>query len=98
MLTRFMSSAIYSVNTFAHLLAKVTIPYLPMWKVRCKLLTEAAWDYRWVVLGLERDPCKWYLELPTALGQLAPITPIELVGEKKKKKFQQRLYSLRFAC
>ena len=66
------------------------IPYLPNWKVRCKLLTKVAWELA-VVLGLGKDPCKWYLKLPTALRQLAPITPLQMVVKKKSNNMSQYL-------
>jgi hypothetical protein len=66
------------------------IPYLPNWKVRCKLLTKVAWELA-VVLGLRKDPCKWYLELPTTLRQLAPITPLQMVVKKKSNNMSQYL-------
>ena len=56
----------------------IQTPYLPIRKVRCKLVTEAVWELA-VVLGLRKDPCKWCLELPTTLWQLAPITPLQFV-------------------
>ncbi len=51
-------------------------------------------------ITLKRDSCKWYLELPTALRQLAPITPIELVGEKRKetKNILNRVFTLHGLC
>ena len=42
--------------------------------------SREAWELV-VVLGLGKDPCNLYLELPTTLG-LVPITPIKLVVNK----------------
>jgi hypothetical protein len=56
----------------------------------CKLLTEVAWELV-VVLGLRKNPGKWYLELPTTLRQLAPITPLQMVVKKKSNNMSQYL-------
>jgi hypothetical protein len=41
-----------------------------------------------MVLGLGKEPCRWYLELPTTLGQLAPITPLQMVVKKNNQIIQ----------
>ena len=57
-------------------------PYLQIWKVTWKLLTQVAWELA-VILGLRKYPCKLYFNWqPHALGQPAPIT--QITGKKLK--------------
>ena len=55
-------------------------PYLPFLEGWVHALAELAWELV-VVLGFGKDPCRWYLELPTKSDALAsPLCKYHFLG------------------